>query len=761
MRSLEGERALDHFKQNADGQSLELGSPIDRELAGGESHSYDIALASAQYMRVSVAQTGINVKLKLSGPDTKQIAEVNNQNNAQLQEQVSVVSDVPGKYYLEVSAVEKTALAGRYTVVVEELRAATLQDTTHISAERAYAQAELLRLNGTAESLRESKEKYEGALTMWRELGDHREEANTLHSIGLVHRLLGETQKALDYYNQALPLRRESGDLYGEAMTLHNIGAVYWNLGDNQKALDYYNQALPLRRAARDVWGESATLSNIGAAYGVLGDNQKALDYYNESLPLRREARDRAGEGETLSNLSTLYLRMGELQKALDYANQSLVLRREAGDKRGEAFSLMSVASIHFTSNEYSKALESFHQAVSLSKTSGDRRGQAIALTNVGTVYLQLGESQKGLDYYSEAHPLFQAIGDRANEAGVLGRIGSIYKQMGEYQKALDYHHQSLRISRAVGDRPAEAISVTGIGAVYADMGEKQKAMESYNQALPLHRLVGNRRGEASTLNSMGAIYEQLGDKQKGLEYYGQALLIQRAIGERSDEATTLMSIARIERKRGDLNEAHAHVRAALDIIESARTNVPGQDLRASYIASKQSGYKFYVDLLIQLDESYPGEGYAAKALLTNERFRARSLLETLAEVRADIRNGVEPLLLERERSLQRRLNAKALAQAQLVSSHSRRDSSGHSLVSKLFAYEKSAPSNEVALVADRNDGFDFEQASTGLRELMPASLRVSEIFRSRSDDLSARSQLLAPQSIADRRSSITRVMAL
>ena len=45
---------------------------------------------------------------------------------------------------------------------------------------------------------------------------------------------------------------------------------------------------------------------------------------------------------------------------------------------------------------------------------------------------------------------------------------------------------------------------------------------------------------------------------------------------------------------------------------------------------------------------------------MVSERSRARSLLETLAEARADIRQGVAPELLERERSLQQQINAKA-----------------------------------------------------------------------------------------------------
>ena len=54
------------------------------------------------------------------------------------------------------------------------------------------------------------------------------------------------------------------------------------------------------------------------------------------------------------------------------------------------------------------------------------------------------------------------------------------------------------------------------------------------------------------------------------------------------------------------------------------------------------------------------GAGLAAAALEASERARARSLLETLGEARANIRQGVDPALLERERHLPQQLSAKA-----------------------------------------------------------------------------------------------------
>jgi hypothetical protein len=63
-----------------------------------------------------------------------------------------------------------------------------------------------------------------------------------------------------------------------------------------------------------------------------------------------------------------------------------------------------------------------------------------------------------------------------------------------------------------------------------------------------------------------------------------------------------------------------------------------------------------------------PNEGHDGEALQASESARARSLLETLAEANADIRQGVDSKLVERERALQQRLNAKAQEQMKLLS---------------------------------------------------------------------------------------------
>jgi hypothetical protein len=63
-----------------------------------------------------------------------------------------------------------------------------------------------------------------------------------------------------------------------------------------------------------------------------------------------------------------------------------------------------------------------------------------------------------------------------------------------------------------------------------------------------------------------------------------------------------------------------------------------------------------------------PDQASLAAAFETNERARARSFLELLAESGRDLRQGVDPALLERDRDLEKRLSAAAERQMRVSS---------------------------------------------------------------------------------------------
>ena len=394
----------------------------------------------------------------------------------------------------------------------------------------------------------------------------------------------------------------------------------------------------------------------------------EAISKYLAALPLYRAAGEKALEADTLNSIGNIYSHMGEQRQALAYFTQALQLHQARGDRGGTAVVLNNMGVVYQSLGELQKALDSFGQALPILKALGDRGAEATALNNIGSLYFALGERQKALVYSTQALSLHHNAGDPAAEAVTLTNIGDIYVSLGERQKALEHYERALPLYRAAGERRDEAVLLNQTGRVYADAGDLEKAVEYYQQALPISRAVGDRGGEANILSNVGAAFLALGEQGEALKTYQNVLPLYQAIGDRSSEARTLFNIAFNARGTGDLDAALTNMEAALVIQEALRGRIGSQELRASYFAEVQDYYEFYIDLLMALHKQKPAAGYDGRALQASERARARSLLETLAEAGADIRAGVDPALLARERALQQELNASGQAQTKLLS---------------------------------------------------------------------------------------------
>jgi CHAT domain-containing protein/tetratricopeptide (TPR) repeat protein len=688
--------------------SISAGFTADRELKPGGAHSYKLNLASGQFLHVVVEQKGIDVVVRLFAPDGKKLIEVDSPNGTQGPEPLSVIIEVSGDYRLEVASPEPKAEPGHYELNVQELRAATPKDRERIAAETAVAEATQFRAQATGESLRKAIEKLDQSLPLWRGLEDRGNEATTLSQIGEIYQMqLGETQKGLDYYGQALPLYRSVGNTIEEGRLLNNMGSAYFRLGQNQKALEFYNQSLALTRAAKDQLQEGTSLVYIGRVYARMGETQHALEYFDQGLALIRKVGYRLGEAHTLVSISNVYSALGELQKSLDYLNQALPVARVVGDRSleggvlnsigyaytklgeleksleyygdalkllratgnrfDEAFVLDNLGQVYNQMGEPDKALQNYSQALEIRRALADRSGQSVTLHNIGQNYFSLGELDLALQYFEESLSLKRAVGNPKEESYTLDSIGGVYFNKGELQKALDYHNQSLALRRKLSDQYGEAYSLVNIGAVYDEQGELQKALDCFDQALKIRRAIGDRYGEAMSLQKIGSTYGKLHKSDLAREYLIQGLELSRTLRYQTLESTILLSIAREDRERGNIAEAIKQVEAGLNIIESTRTKVSSQGLRSSYLASKRAFYELYVDLLMQRHRSQPSAGYDAEALQASERMRARSLLDILTESRADIRQGVEPALLERERVLQQQLSTKSERLTRLI----------------------------------------------------------------------------------------------
>lgn len=564
------------FTQTGAIHPLAPGVAIERALAGGQMHAYQVALATGQFAAIVVESKSLAVTLKLFGPDGELSVEADS--GAQGREQLAWIADQNGVHRLEIQARNTSAQTGSYEVKLVELRPATATDRNLLAARQAALAGDRLFEQSTREARLAANQKYEEALARYRALGDHEQEATMLYNLGFVTRALGEMPQALAFYQQALALQRNGADRGAEAATLNDIGEVNVSLGEMQTAKGYLDQALLIRKQIGDKHGEAITLNNLGVAARIAGEYEKARAYYEQVLPLRRELADKLGEGVTLHNLATIYQVLGDLPKAQEHLRQAIALMRLAGDKHGEANSLKN--------------------------------------------------------------------------------LGDVYRELGEWPQARAHYEQALALKRLVGDKRGEAIALSHVGSAYRALGDLPKALECQQQALRLIQKIGDKLSQAGVLNNLGAVYNALGDLPQALEHYEQALTLCREVGEKRREAETLKNIALIRRDQGQLTEAHTLIEQAISLLELIRAAAGNDTDRAAFLATVIDFYELQTDLLMQMHKQAPQHNYAQQALEISEQSRARSLLETLHEARADLRQGVSATLLESEQSLGKRLTA-------------------------------------------------------------------------------------------------------
>lgn len=593
----------------------------------------------------------------------------------------------------------------------------------------------------SSDQSREALESFTRALSLARATGARDGEALAL--VGLGSTLLygnGEMQRALESFGQALTIYRALGDRAGEATALASLGFVYLNLGDMPKALESLTKALPLLSSAGAHDLEAASLLALGYVFLATGEMEKASEAFTQTLPAARAAGNRQGEAIALAVLGYFRNNARKPREALELLSQAHTLFRAINDPGGQALVLIGLGLAYAQLADKEKALDSFTQALPYARAAGDRINESMALTGISIVNIMSGETQKALDNLTQAVALARAARDKQSEANALIFLGFAYGRLGDTQKAVDTLTQALLLLHAVGDRDGETVAHIFIGFSYLRSGERQKAHASFARALPLageigdrgleiHALnglglanlsgareslnyltqalpsasdAGNRANQADTLNGLGLIHLLSGSTEQALDSFKRSLHLYRQFGDRQGEATALLNLAFVEMVEDELSDARAHTEAAIAILESLRTNIVNQELRSTYFSTAQDYYDFYIDLLMRLHEENPSAGHDAEALQASERARARALLETLAEANADIRQGVDPKLVERERSIQRRLNAKAQDQMKLLNgSHTDE--------------EAAAVAKEVEALTS-----EFQQAETEIRQTSP-----------------------------------------
>lgn len=654
-------------------QTLEPGSPVEREIGPAQSHVYEFTLEAGQFFGLTVQAEDLNLSLRLTSPGGDTLEDVAHVRYGTLP--LHLVAPEAGRYRLAVTSLETGSHSGRYQLEPEALRAATPSDRAEAEAAASFRQAEAARFKWEADQFRLACEKYGAAGLVWRRHGRLADAAVAWRQVGDARFIQGDYKEALRAFKEALGLARAVGSEELILEQLNNVGYVNIYLANVDEAASLFRQVqarLAESRGGGAAWRtrvEAQLRNNLGEVEYARGNLKTSLSFFERALALWREARDRRGEALALLNSGYSHLDSGSVNEAAQELEDALRLWREAGDRRGEALTLTAQGNLFSHTGDKYTALALHHDAQDIFHRLGDRQGEAVTSNGLGSIYEDMNLMQQAVDNYSAALRLNHELGNRVFEAVSGFYLGRVFRAAGDFTRALEYYEQSAALSRASGESRMAALAMSDVAAVYTRQRRFDEAARIYSRALELYGLVGDLQRQALAHHGVGELLRARGDLAGAVAEYGRGLELFSRIRDPRGEAESHYWLAKLALEQGRLDDARAEIEASVRLVEEQRALMPSQDWRMNYFASVRRHYETYVDILMRLHERRPDAGFAALALQVSERARARTLLEMLVEAKSEIQRGVDPALLARERQLRQQLSAKATYQIQVLNS--------------------------------------------------------------------------------------------
>jgi CHAT domain-containing protein/tetratricopeptide (TPR) repeat protein len=603
------------------GPPLHDGFTQEREIRGGETQAFPVEIQEGQFLRVTVQEDGIDLGVRLLDPQGIPVAGADSLSfgRPEVTEDLAAVGERAGGYRIEVAA--SGGKPGRYVLRVEGPRTPEIADRSRAEAVQATWRGLVSPTGSDEEQIRS----LERAATLWEELGERQKEARLLYSLGRKRQRLGRDSEAV-------------GDL--------QRSAALWAKGGQDRA-----------------W-EAKTINATGASLESLNRTGEARSAYEQALAIAREIGNESLQGAALSNLGLLASNEGETRKGIELQLQALELKRKAGDKEIETLSNLAYAYRQVSENQ--KAIKFYQETLALARSAFDRNLEALALNQLADLSSILGDFEKSLSQYQAALALNHAAGERIHEAKTLANLGTVYQHLGRFDEARSSYDKALALAREVKDVETQTQTLISQSSLALKLGQAARALALAQQTVPL-AAGGSREGEAASHFALGRAYLGLRNRPAARRELEAALALDRQRGDLPAEADVTLTLARLDRDAGDLPAALSQVGSALEIVESLRTLVVDQGLRTSFSAARQDYYELKIETLMALHAKRRTESFAADALQASERARARTLLEVLKESEADIREGADPVLVEREHRLREEVNDREWLRVRLL----------------------------------------------------------------------------------------------
>jgi len=237
------------------------------------------------------------------------------------------------------------------------------------------------------------------AQNMAAELGDLRLVIRARRTIGIAHRVLGNTNLALQILTETYESCRKAGDRKSLHKHQSSIGSVYTDLRDYKKSL--YFHKLSLRGALRyEPDAVCPIYNNIALVYGKMGDYKMSLKYYYKALELVQNAKGLPVKYVILHNIANIYELTKKYKLALKYYSDSLKGLSPEDFPLQSAVVLSNLGSILMKLRRYAESEKSLLKGLKLAVKIDNTERIGIIYDTLQELYIRKRSYSRALEFH-------------------------------------------------------------------------------------------------------------------------------------------------------------------------------------------------------------------------------------------------------------------------------------------------------------------------------------------------------------------------
>jgi CHAT domain-containing protein len=492
------------------------------------------------------------------------------------------------------------------------------------------------------------------ALSAAESFGEIRWEAEAASIMAYVLNANESFSESLAYYERAITKFEELGN-YGRSARV-KLGYTYplLMMGRCLEAIRIGEEADAWFIDSGDEKSHAKLQMNLGNVYHRQDDHAIAQEYYSEAAALFRKMGDRR-------SLAQVYLNLGNVLSSMGYLEDSDFMHQRSADlctQLGLTDLLVQAnynrAYLCFLRGRYSQALRMFGELRTLFSEHSSQRHLALCDLDEAEIHLQLNSPVNAAVLSKRAADKFLTLKMQYERAKALAFLGLALCKNHQFGEALDVFKASRSIFQGEGNPYWEAILNLYIAEIMFSLGRI-----SESRSLTLKAIKHFERRDTPSLKAMclvllGRLALELGQVDPAQAYADETVRL-------TQERNILLLLfpcytlcAQVAERAGRLSQAREFYELAAHELETHRTQIHHDELRATFFQSKQQIY----EALVQLHLREAGEAVVSTAFNWIERSKSRSLIDSLG---SELHSGgwqKDQGLLDRIHRLREELNS-------------------------------------------------------------------------------------------------------